>query len=398
MTAAASLALATAACGGGDDEPNRPEANAELTGEPIIIGLDEDSTGPGASYSVIAGNAIRAAIDQLNATDGILGRPVELVVENDESDPTKTPSIVRKLIDQNPAFLILQSSGAAIAQAKPVVQQAGIPAIAPTSISQSVALPPDADFTYTLANPLNDFVETYCGAFEEAGIETLAVLSDASPTIDGVNGLLLPGLGECVELIAEEEAPVDTSDLSAQVARIEDAGPDAVLVSSVGGNFEVLAHNTLFEQLPDVQRFSLASIGNQAASWELANPGALEGLVFMGSLDPDNERTAELQETLREAYGDDEFQVSAYDANGWDTVMLIKQAIEAAGTDEPLAVRDALNQITGYEASFGQPGFTLSFAPDKHLGADGLCGLVLTVFGEDNRPAGAWETYQPPCD
>jgi len=34
---------------------------------------------------------------------------------------------------------------------------------------------------------------------------------------------------------------------------------------------------------------------------------------------------------------------------------------------------------------------------DKHLGADGPCGLSLIEFGADNRPKGPWATFQPPC-
>ena len=61
-----------------------------------------------------------------------------------------------------------------------------------------------------------------------------------------------------------------------------------MMVTSLGGAFEVLAQNTLASQLKPRSRFSLASIGNQPDSWKLANPGALNGFVFMGSI---NSRT-----------------------------------------------------------------------------------------------------------
>jgi branched-chain amino acid transport system substrate-binding protein len=395
--------LVAAACGGDDDDSAGGGGGTDETvempeGEPIVLGMDLDSTGPGASYSTIAGETIEDAVEQVNAEGGILDRPVELVVENDESDPTRTPSIVRRLLDEHSAdVLILQSAGAAVTQAKSVVQEAGVVALAPTSISQSIAEPPDNDYIYILANPISDFIEVYCGGFEEAGIETLAIMSDSSSTIAGVNDLLLPGLGDCVDIVAEEEADVDASDVNAQIARIADEDPDAVLVSSVGGNFEVVAQNTLHQQMPDVTRFSLASIGNQPETWELANPGALEGLIYMGSIDPENPRTAELQEFL-EPRRDDDWVMTAYDAQAWDTIQLIKQAIEAAGsTDDPAAIKTAMDSITGYEASFGQEGFTLSYAADKHIGTDGLCGLTLMQFGGDNTPDEAWDEYQPPC-
>ncbi|MEO7236399.1 MAG: ABC transporter substrate-binding protein [Lapillicoccus sp.] len=393
--------LALSACssgGGGGDAPATSKATTPaLTGKPIIIGLDEDSTGAGASYSVIAGKTIRDAVDEINEKGGILGRPVQLSVANDESDPTKAPSVVRQLIDAGSVALLLQSSSTAVNQAKPIIQQAKIVSVAPTSISQTFGSAPDNDYAYSLANLLNDFVKVYCGAFKAAGYTKLAVLSDASVTIDGVNKLLLPGLQQCITIVAQEKAPLDAADLNAQVSRLKGASPDVILVSSVGGNFEVLAHNTLSQQVPTIQRFSLASIGNQPASWKLASPGALKGLVFMGSIDPNNPRTKTLQQMLSARRGES-YTVTAYDAQAYDSVQIIKKAIEKVGsTDDISKIKGAMDAITAYPATFGADKFTLSFGPTKHLGADGLCGLVLTQFGADNKPTGAWDKYQPPC-
>lgn len=393
----ATFTLVVAGCGDDDSGGDKPEANSELTGDPVVIGLDEDSTGPGASYSTIAGATIRDAVDELNAGDGILGRPVELLVENDESDPTKAPSVIRKLLDDGAQALLLVTASAAVNQSKPVIQEAQVPSVAPIAISQTFATPPDSDYAFSLANLLDNFVEVYCGAAEELGYEKLAIISDNTPTIEGVNALLKPGLEGCLDIVADEVAAVDAADVNAQVARVKDADPDLVLVSSVGGTFEVLIHNTLAQQLPDVQRFSLASIGNQPDNWKLANPGALEGLVFMGSIDQDNPRTEELQDKLRDWRGDDEYAVTAYDAQAYDSIQILKQAIETAGTTDGPAVLAAMEEITDYEASFGAEGFSISFSKEKHTGADGLCGLVLTHFGADNTPDGAWDQYQAPC-
>ena len=404
VAALLSIALVTAAACGGDDDDSADEstdtteeAAQQPQGEPIIFGMDVDETGPGASYSVPARDTMLDAIEDINNDGGVLGRPIEVVSDSDESDPARTPAVVRNLVEQGSRVLLMQTGGSAVEQAKPVIQQSGIPAVAPTSLTTSLAEPPDADFMYLLANPISDFVEIYCAGFDAAGIESLGILSDTSPTIAGLNQLLIPGLKDCVDVVAEEEAAVDTSDLSAQVARLSDAEPDAVLVSSVGGGFEVLAQNTLFQQMQDTTRFSLAAIGNQPDSWELANPGALEGLIFMGSLNPENELTNELRDFL-EPKRDDDWAMTAYDAQAWDAIHILAQAIETAGTaDDPAAINAAIQQTTDYEAHFGQPGFTLSYAADKHVGTDGLCGLSLIVFDGDNQPGDPWDEYQPEC-
>jgi branched-chain amino acid transport system substrate-binding protein len=376
----------------GSDTPSTGTA----TGEPIIIGLNQDSTGPGASYSNIAGKTIRVAVQDINDKGGVLGRPLKLVVENDESDPTKAPAVVQKLVSQGAKLLLLQTGSAAAIQAKPTLAQLGIPAIVPTGVTQTLVNPPNNELIYMLANTTGDWAKVYCGAFEKANIKKIGVLADDTTTIAALNKALFDAM-PCAQIVVSEKGAAAASDLSAQVARIKDANVDAVMVTSVGGAFEVLAQNTLATQLAGKPRFSLASIGNQPASWKLANAGALNGLVFMGSINSQNPRTQDLSKLLKEKNGAD-YEVTAYDANAWDTMQIVKLAIEkAGGPDDPKKLNEAIQSISGYKAAFGQASFTLSYSATKHLGADGLCGLSLIEFGSDNKPKGPWATYQPPC-
>jgi branched-chain amino acid transport system substrate-binding protein len=389
------LALAAAGCGGKGGKADKP-TNGTAKGTPIIIGMDEDSTGPGASYSTIAGKTIRLAIQDVNDKGGVLGRPLKLVVENDESDPTKVPAVLQKLSSQGAKALFLQSGSGAVLQAKSTLTQLGLPAIAPTGVTATLVAPPNNELIYMLANTTSDWAKVYCGAFKAANITKLGILTDDTTTIAALNKALL-GAMSCVNVVATEKGAANASDLSAQVARLKNANPDAVLVTSVGGAFEVLAQNTLAAQLGDKTRFSLASIGNQPSSWKLANAGALKGLIFMGSINQQNPRTKALAELLKKTNGND-YEITAYDAQAWDSVQVLKQAIEkAGGPDDPKKVNEAIQGITGYKAAFGQASFTLSFSAAKHLGADGLCGLSLIEFGADNKPKGPWATYQPPC-
>ena len=339
--------VAIAGCNkSGSDAPDTGTA----TGKPIIIGLDQDSTGPGASYSNISGKTIRLAIQDINDKGGVLGSPLQLVVGNDESDPTRSPAVVQKLVGEGAKLVLMQTGSAATAQAKPILTQLGIPAIAPTSVTQTLVDPPNNEFIYMLANATGDWAKVYCGAFEKANIKKIGVLTDDSPTMAAVDKALFDAM-PCVQIAASEKGATAASDLSAQVARLKNANVDAVMVTSLGGAFEVLAQNTLASQLAAKPRFSLASIGNQPDSWKLANPGALNGLVFMGSINSQNPRTQELTKFLKDKNGAD-YEITAYDAQAWDTVHIVKLAIEkAGGADDAKKLNEAIQSITGYQAS-----------------------------------------------
>ena len=129
-------------------------------------------------------------------------------------------------------------------------------------------------------------------------------------------------------------------------------------------------------------------------TWGLADEGALDGLVYAGSISTENELVPELDAILSEEL-DDYVQMTAFHAQAWDAVRLLVAAIEDAGAAEGPAIRDALESVS-IDATFGQPGHVLSYSPDDHMATAGLCGLVLGQF-EGNAPGDPWDGYQPSC-
>lgn len=391
-TAAADGSAVPAATTGTDDEGTTGGAEAP-SGEPFIIGINADTTGPGAPYSVPAFETVKSTVELVNEQGGVLGRPLELIQGNDESDATKTPAVLAQLKDKGAVFLLSQQG---VMTPKDLINSTGLPFMTVTGINPLHALPPDNQFGFAIANPLSQWGPVFCDSFAADGVEDVAILAEDTVTIKSLNEFLLNEMGGCVNIVMQEVAPVTSSDLTAPVTRIKDKDPDAVWVTSSGGPFEVLAFNTLAQTMPDAKKYTLASIANEPEIWPLANPGALDGVVGLGSLHDDNEQTNQLRALLQEERGDD-FVTTAFDAQAYDAVMIVKQAIEAANGDtSPEALIAALESMTTYPASFGSPGYELSFGPDKHTAFTGECGIVMVQFDDTNTPH-AWTTFQPTC-
>jgi branched-chain amino acid transport system substrate-binding protein len=381
-------ALALTACGG---------SGSDDSGD-VVLGLVEDTSGPGAAYSKITAGSVRAAVDEINAKGGVLGgRKLRIEAGNDGSDPSKSPTVTRKIIGKGAVAVLFPTGSGAILANKSVMQQSKVVGIAPTSATAQLATPPDNDYFYIQVPSTEHQSQAFVGAFQAAGIKKLAIFSDDTPTIASYNKVFVPAFEKAgIEIVRQEHASVKATDVTAQVSRIRDAEPDAVLATSVGGQLEVLFHNTAQPMLGDkVKRFSLASIGNQPALWKLAKPGALDGLVYTSHVAPDNPRTKELRAALEAKNGPD-FVMTDYDADAFNAVYLVKNAIEKAGSADPAKIHEAMNQTTKFPSYFGQANFTVSFNATKHDGADGPCGLVFAEF-EDNKPAGKWDGYQPEC-
>lgn len=385
-------ALLLSACGGGAAGSDNDDPDT------IVLGEITDTSGGASAYAPYTSVGMQLAIDEINEAGGIDGKQLELISESDGSDTTQTPTLMRRLIEDGADVIMMNSGSASAIAGKSVCVEEQILCVASTNLSADIIEPPNADNIYILGPTSAGIGESFAAGMQEAGFSKLAVIADDVPTIQGYVPALVGAITEAgLTQVAEEKVAPDASDVSAQIARVKASAPDVVLVMSLGGQTEALVQNALHAQLPDVQRFSLASIGNQPTTWELADEGALEGLVFAGSVDATNTRTSDFAAKLAEVGG--EFSaLTAYGVQGYDSVYLVKEALSMAeDIDDKSTYNAAFQQVSGYEATYGQDGFTLSYAADKHVGSDGNCGLVLATFGPDNKPGEPWPVYQPGC-
>ncbi|MGE0308328.1 MAG: ABC transporter substrate-binding protein, partial [Acidimicrobiia bacterium] len=178
------------------------------------------------------------------------------------------------------------------------------------------------------------------------------------------------------------------------LSRIKDASPDVVWIQAQNPSTAALVHNGAQQIMPDIDRIDAGPTGGSAETWALMDPGALEGVVFLSTIDPSNPRL----QTLAERLGSTPEAAANYAVLSYDGVKILAQAIEDAGTTEGDAVKTALESISGYKASFGAPDLTISYSPTKHVGADQLCGFVLRVFDAENQPGAVWANAEPDCD
>ncbi|CAN5790603.1 ABC transporter substrate-binding protein [soil metagenome] len=396
-------AFLLAACGSSSSDSESPISGQPAggdapEGDPIIIGLDEDSTSAGAAYSVTTAKAIRDTVDKVNDEGGILDRPVKLVVVNSESDPTKGSAVARKMIEEDAVAVFLTAGSAASIQMKPVLQKEKVLAIAPTASNADLIKQPDADYVYTVAPSSASWPPIYCSAFEKMGVEKLAVLTENTPTLTSLNEFLIDdGVAKCADVVAIEKADTDATDVTAQAVKIKNAKPDAVLIATSGGSFEVLAQNTLEQVMADTPRFTVATLANQPSEWRAANAGALDGLLALASIDITNPRTKEAIDFFKSVRGDD-FVITGFDAQAYDSVYLLKEALEGAGgTDDPEAIKAAMDEISDYQPHYGLADFTLSFDAEKHNGPDGSCGYLLAEFTEDNTLGEPADVFEASC-
>ena len=100
-TALKSLAVGTGALASGGILPGLQNYVQAQSSEPIRIGFQAHQTGIGAAYGRWYDRTSQAAVKRINDAGGINGRPVELVTEDDGTDPRRGAEVVEKFANQH---------------------------------------------------------------------------------------------------------------------------------------------------------------------------------------------------------------------------------------------------------------------------------------------------------
>lgn len=107
--------------------------NSGFAAEPIKIGLAGPMSGELARMGRSMREAAELAISEWSEKGGLLGRPVELVVGDDQSDPRQAVAVARKMVEENVWGVVGHFTSSASIPASAVYHEAGIPQITPSS-------------------------------------------------------------------------------------------------------------------------------------------------------------------------------------------------------------------------------------------------------------------------
>ena len=107
--------------------------------EPIKVGLISSLTGSVSTYGQSVRNAVTMAVDDINASGGILGRQINLVILDDKGDGTEAAQAARRLIDrENVALILGPVITPCVMAVAPIAQAAGVPMLTPTGTGDEI--------------------------------------------------------------------------------------------------------------------------------------------------------------------------------------------------------------------------------------------------------------------
>lgn len=359
---------------------NQKEAGEE---DVIKIGSMFELTGSAAAYGTSMNNAVHMAVDEINEDGGINGKQVEVVEYDTKTDETEAASLTTRLGTRDQVTAIIGPATTGSMQAAiPSANTAQVPIMSPTATDDGVLTDSNGEVhPYAWRTSFtNSFQGSALAQFanDELDAKSAVILSDNSS--DYAIGLtetfkkVFDG-----EIVASENFSEGETDFSAVLTNIKDMDFDVLYVP---GYYEEAGPiiKQAREMGLDQPILGPDGMGNEILR-ELAGAENMNDIYYTSHFVVTSEDPA-VQEFVSDYK--DEFNVEAdmFTGLAYDSVYVLKEAIESAESSDPKEVNEALKNITDF------PGITGTFSFDE---MHDPVKTVNIIEIQDNEETGVYE-------
>ena len=347
--------------------------------ETYKIGISAGLTGYAATVDRGWRDGVEVAAATLNAKGGIMGRKIEVITEDNKSEPQEAVTVYRKMISSDKVNIFLSGCvSAGNFAGAPLTVRAQIPMVLCSILPQN---PDHVKWAFSTLPPAGFEVATRFDYLKsKTQVRKLGVLHDPSPY-----AVLQKNIAEKtasnygLELVGIEQYKQDDADLSVQISKMNAAGAGAVLKIGLGGTTLTAAKN--IKQL-GLDMLMLTSIEDLAVFRPVAEVLG-DKFFFVASPSqvydalPDSAMKAEITRFLGPWKAKYQDRDPNWGARGWDGVMLTAIAIEAGKSFEGAKVRDQLESISGFQGTTG----VYNMSPTVHQGITVNPFLLASIIG-----------------
>ena len=207
---------------------------AALAQQPIKIGIGIAQTGTLGGGGKAALLALQMWVEDVNAKGGLLGRKVELLAYDDQSNPATTPGIYTKLLDVDKVDLLIAPYGTVpTAPIMPLVKQRGLLLMGNFSFQVNHTVKHDMWFNNAPWGDATSWTEGFLRIGQNIGAQTIAfIAADQEFAQNLANGAKEIAKKSGLKTVYEQNYPPATVDFSAMIRAIRAARPDMVFVCS----------------------------------------------------------------------------------------------------------------------------------------------------------------------
>jgi branched-chain amino acid transport system substrate-binding protein len=322
-------------------------------GDTIKVGEFASLTGKEATFGQSSHEGTALAVEEINAAGGVLGKKIELLTEDTQSKAGEPATVVNKLISRDGCIAILgEVASSRSLEAAPICQQNKIPMISPSSTNPKVTETGDYIFRVCFIDPFQGTVMANFAA-NTLKEKKVAVFTDAKS--DYSKGLAKFFKEQFTKnggtIVAELDYNGGDKDFKGQLTAIKAESPDGVFVPGYYTDVALICIQARQLGL-DIPFYG----GDGWESEKLTEIGkdAVEHTYFSTHYHPDvgSEKSKAFVANYKKRYNGK--TPDALAACGYDSALVLADAIKRAGSTDGQKVRDALAATKDLEAVTGK--------------------------------------------
>jgi branched-chain amino acid transport system substrate-binding protein len=348
--------------------------------KPIKIGALFSVTGGASFLGAPEEKTARMLVEKINASGGVLGRKLELVVKDTAGSPEKAVSFAKQLIEEEKVLAIIgPSTSGETMQIKGLCEENKM--ILVSCAAAEVIVNPVAKYVFKVPQKDSQAVNWMYRTMKEKGITKIAVLSSTDGFGAAGKKQLETAAGpEGIEILVNEVYDKQATDLTDVLTKVKGkGGVQAVVNWSIVPAQSIVAKN--MKQLGlDVPLFQSHGFGNPkyvqqagvAAEGTLFPAGRLLVVDELPDSNPQKKVLAAYKKDYESRYKED---VSTFGGHAYDSLMVVVEALKKAGTPDRDKVRDAIENLKGFVGTAG----VFNFSATDHTGLDLNAFEMLTV-------------------
>ena len=346
----------------------------------IKIGMITDKVGVAKAYAEPVAAGVSFAVKELNAKGGILGRQIELLVEDDQAKPDVSATVARKLVDAGAVFILSVSLTPATQQAQSVTKESKTPHLTPSNSGDTLTTQVDNP-NFWQTGPLGSTqISTLLSYAKNKNYKRVALIGENSDLGQLTNRFFKAGLEKAgIEIAAEEVVAGGATTADPQMQKVRAANPEALFMTGIttGPNLLILKS---YRQL-GIKTPVLASYNLSVPVYMTAAKGLIDGITFVDAFDPAKPATQRFVEAYKRDTGVEPYNLIGY---GYDGAMLVADAITRAGSTDKEKIRVAMQATKGFKGVMGSSDAAYGFADGKRTGFD-TNGMVVRVYEGDKQ-------------
>ena len=327
-------------------------AGSAFAQETIKIGEFGSLSGDNASFGTSQNNGVQMAVEEINAAGGVLGKKIDLTVEDNMTKQGETTTIARKLISQDHVVAIIgEVASSKTLEAAPIAQAAKIPLIATAATNPKVTQTGDYVFRVCFTD---DFQAVVIARFvlEKLKAKNIAFMTDVKQDYSvGLTNIAKDYLAKNGgNVVKGQSYSSGGKDFRAQLTDLKSASPEVIIITGYYPEASLIAKQA---RQFGIKATLVGGDGWDGSSLIPVGGKAIEGAYFSNHFSTED-KSPLVQDFVKKYKQKYNAVPDAFAALGYDATKLLADAIKRAGSADPDKIRAAIQDTKDFPGVSGK--------------------------------------------